>query len=211
MKVIETNGINYIEHLAENSPWYCGTDYSAGDLYEAEEIYKDGGEFKPNRVVFIHHPDGRLLEPVKTKKNQYLGRPIQVDGIIYMLLVDFEEQLISIIDCGKEFEHLENLVELPLSEAEDCYNLLLRGEPLMLTRQGREDNFEILWPEKLSFPVGENESFIYREGDKFIFSRWSEEPEYMEEVVVRDCCGNVLETISGNIFVTPSGEKWVLR
>lgn len=211
MTIIETNGINYIELLAENSKWYCGTDYSNGDLYEAEEAYRNGVKIKPNRVIFIHHPDGKLAEPIKAGENQYLGRPTQIDGVIYMLLVDFGKQIIRIINCGEAFEHFENVLEMPLSEVEDCYNLLLKGYPLMLTRQGGENSFEVVWPEKIIFSIGPSETFIYRKDDKFYFSRWMEDPDYREEVVVRDCSGNVLEVISGNIFITPTGEEWVLR
>lgn len=211
MTIIETNGITYIELLAENSQWYCGTDYSCGDLYEAEEVYRSGNKFKPNRIIFIHHPDGRLVEPIKAEQNQYFGRPTQIDGIIYVLLVDFEKQVIRIIDCGSSFEHLENVIELPMSEVEDCYNLLLKGFPLMLTRQGGENNFEVIWPERVSFSIDSSESFLYKKDEKYFFSRWMEDPDYREEIVTRDCEGNILEISPGNIFITPTGEEWILR
>ncbi|MCQ2538047.1 MAG: hypothetical protein MJ124_06590 [Lachnospiraceae bacterium] len=211
MKVIETKGILYIELLAENSQWYCGTDYANGDLYEAEEVYREGGKIKPNRVVFIHHPDGEVVEPIMLKENQYLGRPIQIEGIIYMLLVDFEQQFIRIIDCGTSFERQSTVTELPLSEVKDCYNLLLKGTPLMLTRNGGDNCFEIIWPRKLSIKIGDTEAFLYKRGDRLIFSRWLEDPDYREEVVARDSAGNVLEVISGSIFITPAGEEWILQ
>lgn len=211
MKVIETKGILYIELLAENSQWYCGTDYANGDLYEAEEVYREGGKIKPNRVVFIHHPDGEVVEPIMLKENQYLGRPIQIEGIIYMLLVDFEQQFIRIIDCGTSFERQSTVTELPLSEVKDCYNLLLKGTPLMLTRNGGDNCFEIIWPRKLSIKIGDTEAFLYKRGDRLIFSRWIEDPDYREEVVARDSAGNVLEVISGSIFITPAGEEWILQ
>lgn len=211
MTVIETNGITYIELLAENSEWYCGTDYANGDLYEAEEVYRDGKKIRTNRVIFIHHPDGKLVEPITLHENQYLGRPTQIDGIIYMLFVDFDKQFIRIIDCGAAFEDIRTKAELPLSEVKDCYNLLLHGSPLMLTRQGGDNEFEVIWPEKLSFSINPEESFIYRKGDKLIFTKWYEDPDYREEIVVRDYEGKVLETTPGNIFITPTGEKWILR
>lgn len=211
MKVIETNGITYIELLAENSEWYCGTNFANGDLYEAEEVYRDGQVIKPNRVIFIHYPDGKLVEPIKLTDNQYLGRPTQIDGIIYMLLVEFDKGLIKIIDCGNAFEHLNTMAEFPLSDVKDCYNLLLKGSPLMLTRQGGDNDFEVIWPEKISFAIGNTEAFLYKKGDKLVFSRWFEDPDYREEIVTRDYAGNVIDVTPGNIFVTPTGEEWILR
>lgn len=37
MKEIETHGILDLQPLW-GSPWYWGTDYAGGDLYEAEEL-----------------------------------------------------------------------------------------------------------------------------------------------------------------------------
>lgn len=211
MKQIETKGITFIELLSENSDWYCGTDYASGDLYEAEEIYASGKRVIPNRLIFIHKPDGKLVEPLLLHENQYLGRPIQVDGSIYLLLVDFAEQFIRIINCGKSFEQLDDLAVIPLTAVEDCYNLLLAGSPLLQTRQGSNHCFEVIWPDRLSFLIGNSESFLYRDGERYVFSRWFEDPDYREEVLFRSRDGAVTDVIPGSFFITPSGEKWVLR
>lgn len=211
MKIIETNGITFLEHLAENSEWYCGTDYASGELYEAEEVFLKQGTVKPNRVIFLHHPDGELVEPIRLEENQYFGRPTQIDGSIYLLIADFGRKLIRILDCGSTFEEIKTVVEISLTEAEDCYNLILHGNPLMLTRQGGDHLFEVIWPEEISFPVGDTEAFLYKEGEKYVFSRWMEDPDYREEIVIRDKDGNLVDSLNGSIFITPSGEKWVLR
>lgn len=211
MKIIKTNGIAYLEHLAENSEWYCGTDYASGDLYEVEEMFLEQGTFKENRLIFVHYPEGRVLEPIKLKANQYFGRPTQIDGIIYILIVDFDKKIIKIMECKNDFEQIITMLELPLSEVKDCYNLQLKGSPLMLTRQGDDRLFEVIWPEKLSFEIGDTEAFLYRNGDKMIFSKWFEDPDYREEVVIRDMNGKEIECILGNIFITPNGEQWILQ
>lgn len=211
MKIIKTQGINYIELLAENSVWYCGTDYSCGDLYEAEEVFLENGLVHPNRVIFINNLDGRLVEPIILEDNQYFGRPTQIDGIIYMLIVDFAKKLIRIVDCGEAFEQLVTKVEIPMSDVKDCYNLLLRGNPLMLTRQGGENDFEVIWPEKISLNIGANEAFVYRCEEDMVFSRWIEDPDYREEIVVRNKVGEIKKIIPGNLFIAPNGEKWILQ
>lgn len=55
------------------------------------------------------------------------------------------------------------------------------------------------------------ESFLYKRDEKYIFSRWFEDPEYREEIVVRDSNGLILEIIQGSVFITPNGEEWVLK
>lgn len=210
MKVIETKGICYIEHLAEKSDWYCGNDFANGDLYEAEESFLETGKCKANRVIFIHHPEGRVVEPIKLTGNQYLGRPTEMDGHIYMLLVDFDKSEICIMDCGSDFLQIKVIKVLPLNEVSDCYNLQLHGSPLMLTRQSQCD-FQIIWPKKTSFSIGDSEAFLYRTGERLLFSKWIEDPDYREEIVARDWEGNILEVTKGSIFIAPDGEEWILR
>lgn len=209
MKIIDTGGISYIEILKEGSSWYCGTDYSCGDLYEAEEVFLSGETFTPNRVIFIHHPDGTVYEPVKAGEGEYLGRPVMTAGKIYILLVNFPEGRIKILRWDDE---VKEEASIPLSEAEDTYNLLLKDEPLMLTRQGRDDKFQVIWPEKAEFDMAPEEAFIYRRGDRLYFSKWYEDPDYREAIIIRRYPdGELLEEIDGGIFIAPDGESWVLR
>ena len=43
MKTIETGGITYIELIPYGTDeWYYGISYEHGDLYEAEEVFKEG-------------------------------------------------------------------------------------------------------------------------------------------------------------------------
>ena len=59
MKIIPAGGITYLAPLTGSQVWYWGTDYTSGDLYEAEELYRDGHRISRNRLIFVHAPDGR--------------------------------------------------------------------------------------------------------------------------------------------------------
>ena len=81
----------------------------------------------------------------------------------------------------------------------------------MLARHGMEDSFQLIWPERVSFPVGERESFLFREGGRLYFSTWQDEPEYHEEVLVRSMdTGELIERISGALMFMPDGQRWIL-
>ena len=104
------------------------------------------------------------------------------------------------------------IVELPLDVVKDCYNLRLDGNPLMLTRQGGEYLFQVVWPEKVEFSIGTGENFLFRKENKLFFSEWHEDPEYREEVNVREYpIGNILEKIQGTEMTMPDGRAWILR
>lgn len=46
--------------------------HTSGDLYEAEEVFLSGKCFEPNRLVFVHYPDGEVFEPIAAKEKNYL-------------------------------------------------------------------------------------------------------------------------------------------
>ena len=52
-----------------NDEWYWGSDFSCGDLYEAEEVYRSGGTFTPNRLIFVHFPDGKVVDRLPSRSN----------------------------------------------------------------------------------------------------------------------------------------------
>ncbi len=216
MKTIKTNGITYLEPVpGATREWYFGLDHPQGDLYEAEEIFRAGRAVTGRMLCLVHYPDGEVFFPVPQAEGHYSERPVFLDGGIYLLDVDFPGGMIRILrfDCG---DHRVNPhAEIPLSAVKDCYNLQLHIRPLMLSRQcGNE--FEILWPERVTFPMDEHDSFFLRDGERLFFSRWHEEGDgedyrYWEETIVRDLKGEEIETLPGDVMLMPDGEMWYLE
>ncbi len=209
---IPAGGINYLEILEGTGRWRWGMDYTNGDLYEAEDLYRDGHEIRSNRLIFVSYPEGEVFEPVKAEAGQYLGRPVWSGNGIFCLLVDFNRRLIRILRCREDMSGAETETEIPLERVKDCYNLMLDTEPLTLVRQGHENDFQVVWPEKGDFEISPTESFYFRDGDRLIFSKWYEDPYYREETVIRAYpSGEVLEEIKGAVIRMPDGQKWMLE
>ena len=211
MKRIITNGITDLEPLQGSSEWYWGTNYASGDLYEAEELFRSGHPIRKNRLVLVRRPDGTVYEPVRTEPGQYLGRPVYHDGQVVLLLVDFPQEKIHILIFRETDGTTEPLAVLPLSIVEDCYNLMLEASPLILTRSAHDNKFQILWPERRDFAIEDHEIFEFLEGNRLYTSVWYEDPDYREELLVRDYdTGELLERIPGNFRRMPDGRKWLL-
>ncbi len=209
-KRIETGGIIFFTPLGKGG-WHWGMDYTGGDLYEAEELFKAEHRIRKNRLLFLHLPDGKTAEPVKAREGQYLGRPVLSGGRIYCLLVDFAAKKIRICRCRRDMEAAVKVVELPLEAVTNCYNLMLETEPLTLVRQGNEGRFDVVWPEKSSFEIDPRESFDSRDGDRLIFSQWFEDPDYREETVIRHYPdGAFLERLPGALFTSADGKRWLM-
>ncbi|EGJ47893.1 hypothetical protein HMPREF0866_00845 [Ruminococcaceae bacterium D16] len=211
MKRIITNGITNLEPLAGSSKWYWGSDYASGDLDEAEELFRSGHPIRKNRLVLVRCPEGTVYEPVCTKPGQYLGRPAYHNGQVALLLVDFPKEEIRILSFDEAKKTIEPLAVLPLSVVADCYNLMLETPPLMLTRSAHDNQFQILWPERRDFAIEDHEFFEFLEGNRLYTSVWYEDPDYREELLVRDYdTGELLERIPGSLRQMPNGQKWLL-
>ena len=218
MKVIDTDGISYIERVqGATDEWYYGISYEHGDLYEAEEIFEKGHPIEGRQLCLVHYPDGAVFVPVPKKEGCYCEKPVFYEESIYILNVEFTGGLIQIIRfcCA---DHSSGIyAELPLSSVKDCYNLSLQIAPLTLSRQRVGTNeFEIIWPERIGFNMDDHDSFFLRKGDRLFFSRWHEEGEgedyrYWEETIIRDTEGNIIETLPGDVMLMPNGDMWHLR
>ena len=87
MRTIDIRGITNMELVrGGTSEWYWATDYVHGDLYEAEELFRQKNSVQSNRLYLIHYPDGMVYEPVLPVDGQYLGYPV-FDGESVVLLV----------------------------------------------------------------------------------------------------------------------------
>ena len=209
IKSIKTGKVNYLEKL--DADLYWGTDFAGGDLYEAEEVYKMQGHANSNRLIFVSMKDGKVFEPATAGPGQYFGRPVVFEGRIYLLLVDFAEKKINILVCAEDLSSASVHASLSLNEVPDCYNLMLDTAPLTLVRQGAENKFQVVWPEKGEFAIEPSESFDFRDQDTLVFSKWFEDPDYREVTVLRKYpSGEFIEELPGPVMTAEDGQRWLL-
>lgn len=216
MNFIKINGLqdNYPEDIEGTSEWYyCKiAEDTFCDLYEAEEIIKAGHTYKGMNCALIHFPDGTVYEPFTMQENVYVDTPVYWDGVLYFLVVDFNENRMRIVAWDTETKQTKMVKELLLNEVENCYNLMLRVAPITLVRYAKDDVLEILYPEKKNIQLGECESLYFRDGDKLYCSAWYEDLEYHEKVIVRDYhTGEIQEVFDKqNMRRMPNGDVWML-
>lgn len=213
MKAIDIHGMTNMELVrGGTNEWYWATDYIHGDLYEAEELFRQGHSVRSNRLYLIHYPDGTIYEPVKPTDGQYLGTPIYDGSSVVLLVVSFNESVIRILRFLHQPQAVQEMVQLPLAAVKNCYNLLLHTSPLSLTRQPNDGTFEIIWPEQVCFAIDDRETLNFRDRDKLYFNIWYEDPDYREETLVRSVQdGTILESFSGDVRIMPNGERWLIK
>ena len=71
MKIIQANSITNINELKNSGGWYWGTDYTSGDLYEAEELFRTEHEISSNLLIFLHFPEVSLFRLSGRRKHNF--------------------------------------------------------------------------------------------------------------------------------------------
>lgn len=213
IKITKIKGISnsYPQEIGGTIEWYAASEPGSGfcDLYEAEIIFEENGYFKGMIYHLIHYPDGEVHSPFQIQENVYVDKPVWNNGVFNFLVVDFKAKLIKITEYTPAEKKLACIAELPLSEVEDCYNLMLETSPLTLGRSGNNGYYEIIWPEKQKISIGKTETILFRDENKLYFSEWHEDPEYRENVIVRDIqTGNIIEKSEGYLCRLPNNVYW---
>ncbi|MBQ6844315.1 MAG: hypothetical protein IJO60_06750 [Agathobacter sp.] len=219
MKFRKIEGLQDVcpERIEGTDEWYCCkiAKNCFCDLYEAEEIIKAGQVYEGMTCVLIHYPDGNVYYPFVEKENVYVDAPVYWNGALYFLVVDFTAEKIEIVAFDTAMYEIKTMVEFPLSEVKDCYNLMLRVAPVLLIRDENKNVLEVIYPEKKQFKMNDHEVFLFKDEDKMYFSEWFEEMEpvynYYEQVVVRDWeTGKEIERFDGQLWRMPNGDVWVM-
>jgi hypothetical protein len=210
IKIVGTKGC-YPEQMEGTTEWYFCKEGKENfcDLYEAEEIFKSEKKYTGMNCHLIHFPEGTVHSPFKLRENLYIESPIWDNEKIYFLGVDFYKQIIQINCYFLNERRLEMIKELPLEIVEDCYNLMLKTTPLMLCRDANNGVLEIVWPENKNIEIGQTEGLLFRDGEDLYFSEWYENPEYHENVIIRNLnTGKVKEKFEGYLRRLPNGVYW---
>lgn len=201
----------YPEAIIGTNEWFacCDGKDTFCDLYEAEEIFNEYGSYSGMTCHLVHYPDGKVYSPFLLSNNVYVEKPIWNNGELDFLVIDFKDKKIQIIKYVPETKVLEKLIELPLSKVKDCYNLKLEVQPLTLGRSGMDGLYEIIWPEETVISIGDTETVLFRDEDKLYLSEWYENPEYHENVIIRDIqTGKIIEKYEGYLCRMPGNVFW---
>ena len=215
MKFRKNEGLQDVcpEPIEGTDEWYCCkiAKNCFCDLYEAEEIVRNGQVYDGMICALIHYPDRNVYYPFVTKENVYVDAPVYWDGALYFLRVDFSAEKIEIVSFDTTMYEIQTVEEFGLDQVEDCYNLMLRVAPVMLVKDGNKSGLDVIYPEKKHFEMSNHEVFLFKDEDKMYFSEWFEDPEYHEMVVVREWeTGKEVERYDGSLWRMPNGDIWRL-
>lgn len=118
----------------------------------------------------------------------------------------------------RKLDALEDIIEaangkpvlIAFSKAGDMINLRLIISPFALVKHDvHNDSVEFLWPKEINYEFEKNESLDFQDDGKLYLTKWIEDPDYREEIIVRDAItGQILERSPGYLRRMPDGSMW---
>ncbi len=177
---------------------YYSFDNGGVDYYDISELKEYGDLLNGNELSFFFYPENKIYTPFKKEYGIYYDSYGAVfnNSFIYFMRADFNTDKLTIHRYNIKTNILQDIQEFVINTL-DTYNLRIYFEPLTLCSSHNEC-LKIYYPEELSIKLEANESFIFRDNDKFYFSAWFEEGKgsnykYYEMYIVKDRNGNILE------------------
>lgn len=199
----------YPEKIDETDSWYYGQWTPCSEAYE---VYDFKNKYPGARLYFIEYPSGKVFEPIKQEKNVFLERPVyeNKDNSFGIIRYDFNKKNIQVLVFKPEYSSVKILTEMSFSKVGDMINVRLITSPFALVKhdvQGDKVNF--IWPKEIQIQFEENEGLDFQNDGKLYTSKWIEDPDYREEIIIRDVkTGEILERSPGYLRRMSDGSAW---
>ncbi len=201
----------YPERFDETDSWYYGHWSPCAEAYEVPAY---NNQYPGTRLYFFEYPSGRVFEPLKQQPNVFLSRPVyeQKDNSFGILRYDFNKEIIQVIVFKPESFGLEIVFEIPFSKVGDVNNIRLMTSPWTLMKYDiNHDTVRFLWPREAVYHLEPHETMYFQAAGKLYLSNWMEDPDYREEIIVRDAqSGQILERCPGYMRRMPDGSVWMM-
>lgn len=201
----------YPERVEGTDSWYYGQWTLCSEAYEVPDF---NNEYPGTRLYFMSYPSGEVFEPIKQERNVFLERPVyeKTEDSFGIIRYDFNQKIIQVLSYLPQNQDVRTLVEVPFSKLGNLNNVRLITSPLALVKHEiQKDAVEFLWPEERHIDLEKNESLYFQNEGKLYTSKWMEDPEYREEIIIRDAKTNIiLERKPGYMRVMPDGFVWMM-
>lgn len=214
MKTNQFNGCKklYPERIDGTAEWFYCKEPSFLDV---EDLLKtsDNFIFEGNQL-FLMNISGRIFEPIQQKHNVFLSQPIYNidDNALAIIKYDFSKGSIQIVKYDIQTDYCSVVGEVSLSKGGDLINVrILQNSYVLVKHEPIKDITSILYPFEKKIQLEENEGLFLINDNKLISRKWIEDPDYREEIIVRDFnTTEITERKNGYASIMPNGEIWML-
>ncbi len=207
----------YIEKIyGQDRFGYSQSDFE--DLYDLIQWAEKGG-YQGAELLFYDFYTGKVYKPFDKKRNTVYSAPVYVEKFLYFLQGDYDNKKVNLYRYFPE-KVLERVTELNMEDVK-LYNLSIIGNPLYIVSQEQEDGFHCYYPDKISFPLQEQESVIFIEDGKVYIEAWVEEGwdeendcatdeyKYYNRIIIKDFAGNTISDEIGCLNKSADGDWWI--
>lgn len=201
----------FLERLEGTDRW----GYSQGPAgIDADDVLRYDNSFEGTDLYLIDLENEKIYQPFPKEKMVYLEEPVYdpKEDCFGLIRYDFTTKIIGAYSYRPLENELTLLTQLPMEKGGDLINLRLLLKPWTLVKHDMQKNqTHFLWPFEASYQWEENEHLNFIDENYFYTSKWVENPDYYEEVRLRDRqTGDIKETYIGSIHLLNKGDFLIL-
>ncbi|MTB64896.1 hypothetical protein GGG87_07795 [Streptococcus sp. zg-86] len=154
----------------------------------------------------------KVYQPFPKEAMIYLENPVYdpLSDSFGLLRFDFLQHIIQAYQYRPLNQELTLLTTVPFEKAGDLINVRLISSPFTLIKHEiHYSRTHFLWPVEEVCQWETNECLNYLDDQYFYTSKWVEEPEDYEEVIVRErSTHQIIQRQKGRRLLLPNGEYW---
>lgn len=199
----------YPEKVDGTDFWYYGRWTPCSEAYEVPDFKN---KYPGTRLYLIEYPSGKIYEPIKQEENVFLESPVFEcqDNSFAILRYDFNTEVIQVLIFKPEDSDVKVLTEMPFSKVGDMINVRLVTSPFALVKHNvHGDAVDFLWPKEMHLQFEANEGLCFQNNGKLYTSKWVEDPDYREEIIIRDAeTGQIIERTPGYLRRMSDDSVW---
>lgn len=201
----------YPERIDGTNSWYYAQWTPCAEAYEVPNFKN---MYPGTKLCLIEYPSGKIFKPIKRERNVFIERPVyeHKDNSFGLIRYDFNKEVIQALVFKPENSGVKVITETTFAKVGDMTNVRLMVSPFSLVKYDvQNDAVDFLWPKEMHIQLEENESLYFQSDGKLYTSKWVEDPDYHEEIIIRDAdTGDILERNPGYLRRMPDGFVWMM-
>lgn len=199
----------YPERIDGTDSWYYAQWTPCSEAYEVPDFKN---KYPGTKLYIFEYPSGKVFEPIEQEKNVFLESPVyeHSDCSFGIIRYDFNKKVIQVLIFKPECFSVKVITEIPFSQDEDMVNIRLVTSPFALVKHDvQSDTIDFIWPKEMHIQFEKNEALQFQDEGKLYTSKWIEDPDYREEIIIRcSSSGEILERSPGFLRRMPDGVIW---
>ena len=198
----------YLPNISGMAGWYYDYDTNFLDSKSKAAPFA-------KKLLLFHAETQEIFTVYEASDQQVISNfavPEYYQGNLYFLVLEKATEQILIMSYEFVSRQVTEVTRIAAAGIKFARLAIYIAPILLAVQDDLNHRVEIYYPQRLSLPLAEDESFECQEGEKFYFSKWLADESFARRnaYLVRDAQGKTIAEGSGRIMRFENGEFMII-